>query len=393
MAINPRELRAQRAALVKQAREILDKADTEKRELNAEERNKYDAIMQDVDKIGERITAEERLKQIESDLSDSIKPVPSTQAKRSANATEEYRAAMDRYMRSSKAILTPDELRTLNEGSGPKGAYLFTSEMDKRIVELMNNINDFRKYAEVIVTGTDRDIPVASTLGAAAWTGEESAYNESDDEFSQVTLSAYKATRIIKVSEELLADNMFDLEGYLAKSFARAFAQAEEAAFVNGNGSGKPTGLIVGGTLGKTTASASAITSDELIDLYYSLGKAYRDNAVFVLNDATAKVIRQLKNGTTGDYMWMPGLREGEPDKLLGKKVIVSDHVPTITNSAKVIAFGDLSYYWIAQRGGMYLQRLDELYAANGQIGFRGYERVDGKLTNSAAVKYLQMKA
>jgi HK97 family phage major capsid protein len=141
-----------------------------------------------------------------------------------------------------------------------------------------------------------------------------------------------------------------------------------------------------------TAASATAITIDEIIDLYHSLKSPYRKKAVFTMNDATIKFVRKLKDGS-GQYIWQPSVSAGQPDTILNRPVITSEYVPTIAASAKTIAFGDFSYYWIADRQGRSFQRLNELYAANGQIGFRATQRVDGKLILSEAIKVLQQKA
>lgn len=260
-----------------------------------------------------------------------------------------------------------------------------------KLIEKLHELNIMRQLGTVITTSLDTDIPYVDTEGSAAWTDENGAYNESDDTFGTITISAYKLTRIIKVSEEILEDNTFDLEGYLVRSFARAIATPEEAAFINGDGTKKPTGVFVGASAGVTAASSTAITADELIDLYYSLKRVYRSKAVFIMNDSTLKAIRKLKD-SQNNYLWSAGLN-GEPATILGKPVYTSEFAPEIAAGAKAIAFGDMSYYTIADRGSRTFQRLNELFAANGQVGFKGSERVDGKLTLSEAVKVMVLKA
>jgi HK97 family phage major capsid protein len=169
----------------------------------------------------------------------------------------------------------------------------------------------------------------------------------------------------------------------------------EEEAFFIGNGVGKPTGIFAetgGAELGVTTASATALTADELIDLYYSLKSPYRRNAVFVMNDATVKAIRKLKDNN-GQYLWQPSLSAGTPDTILNRPVYTSAYVPNIAASAKSIAVGDFSYYWVADRQGRSFKRLGELFAATGQVGFLATQRVDGRLVLPEAIKVLQHKA
>ena len=236
---------------------------------------------------------------------------------------------------------------------------------------------------------------MAATKGTASWIDEEGAYPESDDSFSQITIGAYMLGTMIKVSDELLSDSVFDLESYIAREFARRIGAKEEEAFFTGDGSGKPLGILAetgGAETGVTAASETAITSDELIDLFYSLRAPYRKKAVWILNDSTIKAIRKLKD-TTGQYLWQPSLTAGTPDTLLGRPVKTSTFMPAIAAGAKTVMFGDYSYYWIADRQGRTFKRLGELYAPNGQVGFLGSERVDGRLTLPESVKVLAQKA
>ncbi len=200
---------------------------------------------------------------------------------------------------------------------------------------------------------------------------------------------------MIKVSEELLNDSVFDLESYIAREFARRIGTKEEEAFFTGDGTGKPLGILAasgGAETGVTAASATAVTADELMDLFYSLKSPYRKNAVWILNDSTIKAIRKLKDNN-GQYLWQPSLVAGTPDTILGRPVKTSAYMPAIAAGAKTIAFGDFSYYWIADRQGRSFKRLNELYAANGQVGFLGSQRVDGKMILPEAVKVLVQKA
>jgi len=173
-----------------------------------------------------------------------------------------------------------------------------------------------------------------------------------------------------------------------------ALANAEEDAFINGDGSGKPLGLLAadgGAEIGVTAASATAITADEIINLVYSLKRPYRKNAKFMCNDQTLAAIRKLKD-STGQYLWQPSLQQGQPDHILGYAVETSPYFPTIEAGKPAIAFGDFSYYNIGDRGTRSFAELKELFAGNGMVGFVAKERVDGKLVLPEAVKLLVMK-
>ena len=289
-----------------------------------------------------------------------------------------------------------ENLYALQIGTDSEGGYLVPDEYERTLVEALEEENIFRQFAKVIQTSSgDRKIPVVASKGTASWIDEEGAYTESDDSFAQVSIGAYKLGTMIKVSEELLNDSVFDLESYIAREFARRIGTKEEEAFFTGDGTGKPLGILAasgGAETGVTAASATAVTADELMDLFYSLKSPYRKNAVWILNDSTIKAIRKLKDNN-GQYLWQPSLVAGTPDTILGRPVKTSAYMPAIAAGAKTIAFGDFSYYWIADRQGRSFKRLNELYAANGQVGFLGSQRVDCKMILPEAVKVLVQKA
>lgn len=322
------------------------------------------------------------------------KPMSGKEETKTGRATDEYRRNFWNMMRSKAPM--PSVVNALQIGTDSEGGYLVPDEYERTLVEALEEENVFRQLAKVIQTSSgDRKIPVVATKGTASWIDEEGAYTESDDSFGQVSIGAYKLGTMIKVSEELLNDSVFDLESYISREFARRIGAKEEEAFFTGDGSGKPLGILAatgGAETGITAASATAITADELIDLFYSLKAPYRRNAVWVLNDSTIKAIRKLKD-SQGQYLWQPSLTAGAPDLLLGKPVRTSAYMPAIAADAKTIAFGDFSYYWIADRQGRSFKRLNELYAANGQVGFLASQRVDGKLVLSEAIKVLAQKS
>ena len=281
----------------------------------------------------------------------------------------------------------------LSEGVQADGGYLVPEEFERQIVMGLDETNVVRSLAKVITTSAERKIPVASSHSTAQWTAENGAYTESDPTFDQKTIDAFKLTDLVKVSIELLQDSMFDLEDYIAAEFARAFGVAEEQAFCVGTGTGQPTGVFTdnGGEVGVTAAAQTTVTADELISLVYALKSPYRRKAKFLMNDVTIASIRKLKDGN-GVYLWQPSLQAGEPDKLLGYELYTSPYVPVMASDALAIAFGDFKKYWIADRAGRTVQRLNELYSTNGQVGFVATERVDGKVILAEGIQLLKMK-
>ena len=397
------ELREKRAKAWDAAKQFLDAKRGADGMLSEEDTATYDKMEQDVMNLGKEIERLERQAAIDAELSKATstpltgKPgakMGKDEVEKTGRASDEYKGSFWNAMRVKAPM--PSVLNALQEGTDSEGGYLAPDEFERTLVEALEEENVFRTLAHVIKTSSgDRKIPVVASKGTASWVDEEGAYTESDDAFSQVSIGAYKLGTMIKVSEELLADSVFDLEAYISKEFARRIGAREEESFFNGDGKGKPLGILAaagGAEVGVTAASATAITADEVIDLFYSLKAPYRKNAVWLLNDATVKQIRKLKD-TTGQYLWQPSLVAGTPDTILGRPVKTSAFMPTAAAGAKTIAFGDFKYYWIADRQGRTFKKLSELYAANGQVGFMGTQRVDGKLILPEAIKVLQQKS
>ena len=369
--------------------------------LSVEDDATYSKMEKEFDELTASITRAQRRANMEMEMNKPVnapitaKPMVMTEPEDSTGrASKGYKKNFWNAMRRKQ--MTPEMVNALQIGTDSEGGYLVPDEYEKTLVEALEEENIFRKLAHVISTSSgDRKIPVVASKGSASWVDEEGTIPDSDDAFNQVSIGAYKLGTLIKVSNELLNDSVFNLESYISKEFARRIGSKEEDAFFNGNGTGKPVGIFNatgGAEVGVTAASATAITADEIIDLFYSLKAPYRKNAVWILNDATIKAIRKLKDNN-GNYLWQPALTAGTPDTILGRPVYTSSYVPTIAAGAKTIAFGDFSYYWIADRAGRNFKKLTELYAANDQTGFVATQRVDGKLILPEAIKVLKMKA
>ena len=393
------ELREKRAKLWDSTKAFLDSRRSDQGVLSAEDTATYENMEADVVSLGKEIDRLERQAVLDLELAKPTataitnKPGQHQEPEKTGRASNEYKAAFWKAMRNKPGFEVQNALQV---GTDSEGGYLVPDEFERTLVEALQEENIFRQLAKIITTSSgDKKIPVVASKGTASWVDEEGVIPESDDAFGQVVIGAYKLATMIKISEELLNDSIFNLEQYIAREFARRIGAKEEEAFFVGNGTGKPTGIFNatgGAALGVTAASSTAIAMDELVDLYHSLKAPYRNNAVFVTNDATVKAIRKLKDGN-GQYLWQPSVRLGEPDTLLNRPLKTSVYVPEIAAGAKAVAFGDFSYYWIADRQGRSFQRLNELFAATGQVGFKATQRVDGKLILAEAVKVLQMKA
>lgn len=394
------ELREQRARTWDAAKAFLDTKRGNDGLLSAEDVSTYEKMESDVVALGKEIDRLERQQAMDAELARAVsspltgKPATSGTEEKTGRASGAYHKSFWNTMRAKAP--SHEVLNALQVGQDSEGGYLVPDEYEQTLVEALEQENIFRALAHVIQTSSgDRKIPVVATKGTAAWVDEEGAIPESDDAFGQVSIGAYKLATMIKVSDELLGDSVFDLEAYIAKEFARRIGAKEEEAFFMGDGVGKPTGVLAatgGAEIGVTAASATAFTVDEIFDLFYSLKAPYRKNAVFTMNDASIKALRKLKDAN-GQYLWQPSLTAGTPDTLLNRPVYTSAYMPAIEAGAKSVLFGDLAFYWVADRQGRSFKRLGELYAPTGQVGFLANQRVDGKLVLPEAVKVLQQKA
>ncbi len=303
------ELREKRAKAWEAAKAFLDSHRKENGILSAEDDAAYTKMEQEITDLGKEIARLERQEALDAELNRPVnKPITGKPMNgkleddgegKTGRASDEYKKNFWNAMRSKSPV--PNVTNALQIGTDTEGGYLVPDEFENTLVEALEEENIFRQMAKIIQTSSgDRKIPVVATKGTASWMDEEGAYPESDDSFGQVSIGAYKLGTMIKVSEELLNDSVFDLQSYITREFARRIGSKEEEAFFTGNGTGKPLGILAatgGAETGITAASATAVTADELIDLYYSLRSPYRRNAVWTLNDSTVKAIRKLKDG------------------------------------------------------------------------------------------------
>lgn len=393
------ELMEKRAKTWEGAKAFLDTHRQENGTISAEDNATYEKMEADVVALGKEIERLKRQKEIDAELSKATStPITEKPQKNvvgndetRGRATDEYKKQFWNSMRKKNFF---DVSNVLTIGEDAEGGYLVPDEYEKKLVEGLEDEVFFRGMAHVIRTSSgDRKIPIITGHGEAAWLDEGEQFTESDDTFGQTSISAYKLGTLIKVSDELLNDSVFDLAGYISREFARRIGAKEEEAFFIGDGKGKPTGIFdtKGGAQTGVTTSGTGITFDDVMDLYYSLRAPYRNKASWILNDSTVKAIRKLKDAN-GNYIWQPSVREGEPDRILNRPYKTSIYVPELAAGNRVMSFGDYSYYWIADRQGRSFKRLNELYATTGHVGFLACERLDGKLILPEAVKTMDIK-
>lgn len=381
------ELIQKRAKVWETAKSLVDTHEDKNGRLSAEDTTAYNRMEQEIEDLTASIERQQRAADRDKMLSQPInspivtKPANGVDVK-TGRASDEYKAAMLGALRSNFRNVS----NVLQEGVDADGGYLVPEEYDRRLIDVLDEENIMRSLATKITTSGEHKINIAATKPSAAWIEEGGALKFSDATFAQILLDAHKLHVAIKITEELLYDNAFGLENYIIMQFGKALANAEEDAFLNGDGKGKPTGIFAKTGGGNVTAEVAAFTGDELINLVYTLKRPYRKKAAFIMNDKNLAVLRKLKDAND-QYLWQPSLKEGEPERLLGYPVYTSAYAP-----ADAIAFGDFSYYNIGDRGSRSFKKLTELFAGNDMVGFVAKERVDGKLILPAAVQILKLK-
>lgn len=388
------ELRAKRANVWETAKAFLDSHRQENGLVAAEDVAAYERMEKEIVDLGKEIDRLERLdaldKEMRRPLSAPLISKPGGAGNiQTGRASDEYKTAMLTALRTNFRQVSD----VLQEGNDASGGYLVPAEWDSRLIDALSEENIMRKLGTIITTSGQHKINIAATKPAAAWVEEGGTLTFSDAAFDQIVLDAHKLHVAVKVTEELLYDNAFNLESYLMEQFGKALGNAEEDAFLNGDGKGRPLGIFAttGGGEMNVTAAGASISSDDIINLVYALKRPYRKNAHFIMNDTTISMIRKLKDNN-GQYLWQPALAQGEPDRLLGYELYTSAYAPTYVAGKPLIAFGDFSYYNIGDRGTRSVQELRELFAGNGMVGFLMKERTDGKLVLPEAVQILTAK-
>lgn len=385
------ELTEKRAKAWETAKAFLDAKRNADGFVSAEDAAAYEKMEADV----QNLTAEiERLARQQA-IDDKLAQATSTPITMQPNAQMETESAKPFRERTAYKNAMVDALRTnfrkvsdvLQEGVDADGGYLVPVEYDKRLIQVLEEENIMRALATKITTSGEHKINIAATTPAALWVEEGGALTFGDATFDQKFVDSHKLHVAIKVTEELLYDSAFDLEKYILTQFGKALANAEEDAFLNGDGKGKPYGVFDATTGGTKAGNLAAdIKADDIFDLIYKLKRPYRKGASFIMNDKTIAQIRKLKDNN-GQYLWQPSLVAGEPDQIAGYKVRTSAYAPE-----NAISFGDYSYYNIADRGARSFKTLNELFAGNGMVGFVAKERVDGLLLLPEAVQILNLK-
>ena len=394
--MNLNDLITKRATAWEAAKTFLDAHQGENGLMSLEDSETYDRMEKEVTDYTKEIERLTRQKEIDDELNKPMasplteRPGAGAAPEKTGRASDAYRKAALQAMRTGFHQVSD----ILQEGVDTDGGYLVPEEWDKRLIDVLNEENIMRGLATQLKTSGEHKINIAATKPTAAWIEEGGELQFTDAKFGQKILDAHKLHVAIKITEELLYDNAFNLEAYITTQFGKALANAEEDAFLNGDGTGKPVGLFHETKGGETaiTLTGTKIASDDVLNLIYKLKRPYRQKASFIMNDQTLADLRKLKDNN-GAYLWQPSYQAGEPDRLCGYGIHTSAFAPTVEAGKPVMAFGDYSYYNIGDRGSRSFQPLRELFAGNGMIGYVAKERVDGLLILPEAVQVMKAGA
>lgn len=388
-------LLAQRANVWEQAKAHLDTVEAEGREFTGEADETWARFNTDLDALDKRIGEVKDLIDREK-AADEARSLGDDLARRGAPADDAVETDVDRLRKlvngEVRAVDFRAESRDLSKLSAGAGANVVPTSFHSMLQEHMIDSSAIRQTNVTVLTtesGENLQVPKTAGYSTASLIAEAGSITESDPSFGQVTLGAFKYAILVQVSSELLTDEGVDVAEFLARQGGRALGNGSGAHFVAGDGSSKPLGVVPASTLGKTAAGAAAITTDELIDLFYSVIHGYRQNGTWMMADATVALVRKLKD-STNQYLWSPGLISGEVDTLLGRPVVVDVNMPAATTGLKSVVFGDFSAYYIRDVNGVRVERSDDFAFQNDLATFRFILRTDGDLIDTTgAVKHL----
>lgn len=401
-----RKLLVDRAKAVADQRALLNRAETEKRAMSADENTNYGNLDKEVDRLSGEIEREQKLatrEKMVNDPANVYRPAPAGDGETRtikyrgqeitlpANADVQQRG-FNKFLERGLAAVVGDEMRALQADADIYGGFLVApQQFVLKLIMAMDNLVFIRDMATVY------PVTKAESLGAPSldndpaapdWTAEIAIGSEdSTMSFGKRELIPHPLAKLLKVSEKLLRVSAMDVESLVIARLAYKFGITAENCYLNGTGSNQPMGVFTAATIGfgistardvSTGNTATAFTFDGLMEALYSLKAQYHPKATWIFHRDAIKMARKLKDGM-GQYIWQPSVQQGQPDLLLGRPYKMSEYCPnTFTASKYVGIIGDFSFYWIADALSMRIQRLNELYAAANQIGFIGRLESDG---------------
>ena len=275
----------------------------------------------------------------------------------------------------------------LNAGTtSESGMHLLPASDDGKFLSYLKAESLFRRIGTVITVGIgDHTILAKDCKDMAGWydEGEGVAVYEGIRDFTTLGIGSRKLASFIKFDEEFVRDATFNFNDYLLRRFARVMGRTEEQAFITGTSIKEPSGLLKSDVGAETGVTASALTYEDVLSLFFSLDPEYRERAMWLMNDETALRLRKVKD-EAGNYLW-----NHSDSTILGKPVVISNFMPSAEAGSAPVLFGDYSYYWVVCRRPLGIRVLQEKFAQYDQVGYIGTEYLDGRLVRREAVKGL----
>lgn len=386
-----RELLKKRASLRDEAKKFLDDHTDKDGKLSASDAAIVERMIEDIDAASKNIDHHIIMESWDKELEKPFNTPILTPLNNNSAAGSYHKNFLNAIRTSFRDVR--DEL---NEGTLPSGGYLLPTEMHDRIISTLTQENVLRTIGKTITTASEHKITFVASKPAAAWISEGEEISFSNETFGQISLNAYKLAVALKISNELILDSYYDIEQHIIEQFSQTFAQKEEWTFLNGDAPNCPKGLLPTlqtSATGTLQTTGSEITADDLLSLQYSVDRLYRKKGVWLMSDATLAQIRKLKDSTQ-NFIWQPGLVEGEPPRLFGQPVYTSSFMPAPVAGNVAVLYGNFAdYFLIGERGHREFQPLRELYAMSGQTGFLMTERVDCLLIDHAAIRGLKIRS
>ena len=295
----------------------------------------------------------------------------------------EYDKAFWNAMKGNTA--SADALRS---GKTPMGTIKLPSHTASKFSEALAKESLFRKIGTVLYNQGDHKFWARDCDDTASWVPEGAAIPIYDgmDDFTSYDIYSHKLAAVIRMDEDFVFTPGYNLEKHMTAHMTKAFSRAEEKAFITGNGITEPVGILADKGGAEVGATASALTYDDVVALYFSVKPEYRKNGKWLMNDETAFALRRIKDNN-GNYIC-----NHSNDTILGKEVLISEFMPNADAGALPVAFGDFSYYTIVDRDHTSVKALREKFAINSQIGYLGIEFLDGKLVRPEAIKVLKIE-
>ncbi len=306
------------------------------------------------------------------------------------------RKAFTHYLRQGKEALQADEVKSLRVADDTAGGYLAPSEFSAEVVKGIVEFSPIRQAARVGSTSSGEVIlPKRTGRPTGKWVGETETREGTESSYGQIEVPIYEMACYVDVSQRLLEDAAVNVEAEVSSDLSEEFGRLEALGFSQGDGVKKPVGIMEAADVAYTaTGNASTLgtaPADTLIDHFYSLPAYYRNRGVWMMNSTTIAAVRKLKDGSTGAYLWQPGLAAGDPATILGRPLIEDPTMDDIGAAAEPILFGDIaSAYRIYDRVALSIMRDPYSQATAGLVRFHARRRTGGALVLAEAVRKIK---